>query len=204
MGHYFNQTHYKSFQRQLHIYGFRRIKKGKDMGGYYSSLFIRNKRSMSLRMVREKVKGTSGKNRGREEIDAPDFYKEMVIMEDPHLPFLPHYSENRGELAITAKPRPILADLSGMVTAKNTYRSGGSGFRLPDSSWLGVGGEKKVSSSWSKKKKSFCNFQSFLACNDVARSVVVKEQIEDGDEVFFAGKKFRFISWELRSQKLLR
>ena len=148
---------------------------------------------MSLRMIREKIKGTSGKNRGREEIDAPDFYKEMVIMEDPHLPFLPHYSENRGDFAITAKSLPILADLSGMVTAKNTYRSGGSGFRLPDSSWLGVGGEKKVSSSWSKKKKSFCNFQSFLACNDVARSVVVKEQIEDGDEVFFAGKRFHFL-----------
>ena len=139
-------------------------------------------------MVREKVKGTSGKNRGREEIDAPDFYNEMVIMEDQHLPW-PHYSENREDFAIMAKPLPILGDFSGLVTAKNTYRGGG-GHLDP---WLDLG-EQKVSSFSLKKKNSFCNdLQSFLAGNDVARSVVVKEQIEDGDEVFFAGKRFHFL-----------
>jgi hypothetical protein len=185
MGRYFNQTQYKSFQRQLHIYGFRRIKKGKDMGGYYHSLFSRNKISMSLRMTREKIKGAAANKNHGHEIEAPDFYKEeMVIMEDPHLP-LPYLSGNR-DFTIMAKPLPpILADLSGMVTAKNTYRSGGG--RLDP--WLDLG-EQKVSSSSLKKKNSCCNLQ--FSTGNVA-SVVVKEHIEDGDEVFFEGRKFHFV-----------
>ena len=185
MGRYFNQTQYKSFQRQLHIYGFRRIKKGKDMGGYYHSLFSRNKISMSLRMTREKIKGAVAKDHGHE-IEAPDFYKEMAIMEDPHL-HLPHYSENRGDFAITAKPLPILADFSGMVTSKNTYRSGGD--RLDP--WLDLGEPKKVSSSSLKKKNSCCNLQFFTG--NVASVVLKKEHIEDGDEVFFEGRRFHFV-----------
>jgi hypothetical protein len=51
MPRYFKkQTKYKSFLRQLHIYGFHRICKGMDRGAYYHDMFIRNKKSMSLRM----------------------------------------------------------------------------------------------------------------------------------------------------------
>jgi hypothetical protein len=186
MRRYFNQTHYKSFQRQLHIYGFRRIKKGKDMGGYYHSLFSRHKKSMSLRMTREKIKGAAGKNNGDEEIEAPDFYKEKVIVEDHHLPA--HSSENRDFFAtMLAKPLPtILADLSGMVTAKNTYRSDGS--RLEP--WLDLG-EQKIPFSSLKKKSSCCNLQFFTG--NIASVVVKAEHIEDGDEIFFEGKKFHFV-----------
>jgi hypothetical protein len=188
MRSYFKQTHYKSFQRQLHIYGFRRIKKGKDIGGYYHSLFSRNQRSMSLRMTREKIKGTAGKNNGHEEeIEAPDFYKEMITMED-------HPRSPKRDFATMAKPVPILADFSaGWVTAKNTYHSDGG--RLLDP-WLDLGEQqqRKVSSSSLKKKKeqdSCCNLQFFTG--NVASVVVNKEHIEDGDEVFFEGKKFHFV-----------
>ena len=57
MKRYFKQTKYKSFLRQLHIYGFRRIGKGTDRGAYYHSMFIRNKKSMSLLMSCQKLKG---------------------------------------------------------------------------------------------------------------------------------------------------
>jgi hypothetical protein len=58
MPRYFKQTQYKSFQRQLHIYGFRRIGKGIGKGGYFHSMFIRNKKPMSLQMSpRVKSKG---------------------------------------------------------------------------------------------------------------------------------------------------
>ena len=184
MRRYFNQTLYQSFQRQLYIYGFRRIKKGKDMGGYYHSLFCRDKIAMSLRMTRVKIKGAAAKNRGRE-IEAPDFYKDMVIVEDTNLPLPYYYSENRGDFAITAKPLPISADFSGMVTAKNTSLSDGG--RLDP--WLDLG-EQKVSSSSLRTKNSCCNLQ--ILSGNVA-SVVLKEHIEDGDEVFFAGRRFHFV-----------
>jgi hypothetical protein len=57
MPRYFKQTKYKSFQRQLHLYGFHRIHKGMDRGAYCHSMFIRNKTSMSLQMTRQKIKG---------------------------------------------------------------------------------------------------------------------------------------------------
>jgi hypothetical protein len=58
MACYFKQTQYKSFQRQLHIYGFRRIT-GKGMldnGAYYHEQFIRGQKHGSLRMIRDKIK----------------------------------------------------------------------------------------------------------------------------------------------------
>ena len=60
MSRYFNQTKFKSFQRQLHIYGFHRINSGADKGAYYHKLFVRDHQSLSLRMARNKIKGTSG------------------------------------------------------------------------------------------------------------------------------------------------
>jgi hypothetical protein len=59
MPRHFKQTHYKSFQRQLHIYGFHRIagKGMRDDGAYYHKMFIHGEKQLSLRMVREKIKG---------------------------------------------------------------------------------------------------------------------------------------------------
>jgi hypothetical protein len=77
MPRYFKQTKYKSFLRQLHIYGFRRMGKSiKDRGAYFHSMFIRDKISMSLQMACQKIKGnekTSNAVRHRAAAD-PDFY----------------------------------------------------------------------------------------------------------------------------------
>ena len=66
MPHYFSkQTKYKSFLRQLHIYGFHRIGKGMDRGAYCHSMFIRNKKSMCFRMVCQKIKGKKSSDAAR-------------------------------------------------------------------------------------------------------------------------------------------
>lgn len=56
---YFGDTKYKSFQRQLNIYGFRRIadKLSPEFGAYYHKLFVRGGRELSLQMTRHKIKG---------------------------------------------------------------------------------------------------------------------------------------------------
>jgi hypothetical protein len=59
---YFNQTKYRSFQRQLNLYGFRRITGGADRGGYYHPLMLRGRRKLCTRMCRQKA--SSGKHGG--------------------------------------------------------------------------------------------------------------------------------------------
>jgi hypothetical protein len=53
MRDYFNQTMYKSFQRQLNIYGFRRIHSGVDKGGYTHRCFIRGSTDLSSLVLRK-------------------------------------------------------------------------------------------------------------------------------------------------------
>jgi hypothetical protein len=80
---YFKQTKYKSFQRQLNLYGFHRIRnKGLDKGAYCHPLFIRNKKSMSLRMlIRQRIKGNDARTELQEN---PHFYSETAAEENQH------------------------------------------------------------------------------------------------------------------------
>jgi hypothetical protein len=165
MPHYFNQTKYKSFQRQLHIYGFHRITKGMDKGAYCHNLFIQNKKAMSMRMVREKTKRKTGKQNHSQKdaaTEVPDFYKTMINKKEDHSP---SNNETNRDFTITMpEPVPSKSFFSGVTAPeKNTYSSD-------------VVAEQKV--------------QLFT---DTIDSVVVKEHIEDGDEAFFEGKRFHFM-----------
>jgi hypothetical protein len=55
MPYYFRQTQYKSFQRQLHIYGFERITQGETKGFYRHSLFMRSNKDLCQAMRTKKV-----------------------------------------------------------------------------------------------------------------------------------------------------
>jgi hypothetical protein len=60
MGLYFHQgTKYKSFQRQLNIYGFRRIQSGVRKGGYAHSSFIRGVPDICKLVIRRNNKTTA-------------------------------------------------------------------------------------------------------------------------------------------------
>jgi len=54
---FFQQKKYKSFQRQLNIYSFKRITDGRDKGSYYHERFLRDKRFLLMEVQRTKVKG---------------------------------------------------------------------------------------------------------------------------------------------------
>ncbi|CAJ1934582.1 unnamed protein product [Cylindrotheca closterium] len=57
MPRFFNQTKFKSFLRQLNLWGFERIlKSGDRYGGYRHSLFIKNRPDLCIHMKRVKIK----------------------------------------------------------------------------------------------------------------------------------------------------
>lgn len=51
----FKQKSLKSFQRQLHLYGFQRVPEGADKGAYYHEKFRRDDRDMCLTITRTKA-----------------------------------------------------------------------------------------------------------------------------------------------------
>lgn len=63
--------------RQLNLYGFKRITRGKDRGGYYHEFFLRERKELSILMTRTKVKGTGCKVPNNPETE-PDFYSMPV------------------------------------------------------------------------------------------------------------------------------
>ncbi len=73
MPHFFNQTKYASFQRQLNLYGFSRLTHGPDKGAYYHNCFIRAERHLCKGMIRQKIKGTKVRKSLSPE-DEPNFY----------------------------------------------------------------------------------------------------------------------------------
>jgi hypothetical protein len=78
---WFQQNKYTSFQRQLNIYGFRRLTSGPEgsRGAYWHPLFLRGKFFLAQYIPRLKIKG-KGYRKASEPESEPDFWR---------MPFLP-------------------------------------------------------------------------------------------------------------------
>lgn len=72
MTNFFRQTRVQSFQRQLNLYGFKRITRGPDTGGYYHELFLRGRPGLCVNMQRTRIKGVP--KRPDDPESEPDFY----------------------------------------------------------------------------------------------------------------------------------
>jgi hypothetical protein len=70
--HFKTQTKMTSFLRQLNLYGFTRILKGRDKGGYYHEMFLRGRRDLTVVIPRLRIKGQRKISNADYE---PNFYK---------------------------------------------------------------------------------------------------------------------------------
>ena len=72
--HYFKLSKIASFQRQLNLYGFQRLTRGRDRGGYYHELFLKGRTFLAHNIHRIKVKGTGVRARSNPEQE-PNFWE---------------------------------------------------------------------------------------------------------------------------------
>ena len=78
MPRYFAQTKYKSFTRQLNIYGFQRIidRESLDFGAYHNKCFVRGQQELCRYITCQRIKGT-GKKRGGHKTATPPSQKQQ-------------------------------------------------------------------------------------------------------------------------------
>jgi hypothetical protein len=57
----FNQTKFKSFQRQLNLWGFERVQNGPDKGSYFHPLFVKGQKDWCQRLSRVRLRGIGDK-----------------------------------------------------------------------------------------------------------------------------------------------
>ena len=91
MGTYFKQSSkWTSFQRQLSLYGFRRITHGEDAGAYYHEFFLRGRPLLCKRIQRQRVNGT-GVRQPTDITTEPNFYdsiSEQIILSQVVVPWV--------------------------------------------------------------------------------------------------------------------
>ena len=66
----FNQTKFKSFQRQLNLWGFERVQSGPDKGSYFHKMFVRGRRECCQQLSRIRLKGAGEKHGSQDKADS--------------------------------------------------------------------------------------------------------------------------------------
>lgn len=120
MPKWFRQTKLTSFQRQLNLYGFCRLTRGRDSGAYYHELFLRGRPFLCRGMLRTKVKGT-GYKASSSPSSEPDFYSmppvypttTEYLCPDPHKETLGDDRDRHMESTDPQTPRPQRITIRG-------------------------------------------------------------------------------------------
>jgi hypothetical protein len=101
---FFKQTKYKSFQRQLNLWGFERIQHGPQKGAYYNIQFLRDKPNLCENITRQRSKKSRPSKMGRVPSRIPRMVSEGSF-ED--------FEDMRGRLDSNAYDKFDLVDFEG-------------------------------------------------------------------------------------------
>jgi hypothetical protein len=181
MPKYFNKTKYRSFQRQLQIYGFRRVKdkNSSENGAYYHKAFVRGQKSLCLQMT-------------------------------------PSSSSQPVKHPSAAVPAPIEHTLEDEVVGSSSLGCGALDCNEEDyvstSEWISVA--QKIIAQVDHSNQETEQKAALLSCDHAGRrssfvksgghrnssikdneaggnlSVADQQDLRDGDESFFAGRRF--------------
>mmetsp|Transcript_2006 Transcript_2006/g.4056 ORF Transcript_2006/g.4056 Transcript_2006/m.4056 type:complete len:849 (-) Transcript_2006:92-2638(-) len=98
---HFKQNKWSSFQRQLNIYGFKRLTQGRDSGCYYHESFLRGMPDLCSNLQRFNIKGNGTKATSNPN-DEPDFYRMPIV-------------DRGGIILSSASPGPISNAIPGPI-----------------------------------------------------------------------------------------
>lgn len=126
---YFNQSKYKSFQRQLHLYGFTRTTRGLEAGAYSHPKFVRGIKTLCLSMTPTKIKGKFSQAKQNDAADniivSTEGAFEMIEDKSYILPF-----------PTLLQPSTVVSEQEQIITSdvnqENTGRT--TNFKMPE--WL--------------------------------------------------------------------
>lgn len=208
MPHFFNQTKYASFQRQLNLYGFSRLTHGPDKGAYYHGCFVRGERSLCREMVRQKIKGTKVR-RSLAPDEEPNFYSPNYnnnkVIPSPILPspdITPSTSATqRAQVTPDQSPRTLtiksldMPSSESLVSMLPTFQDS-----MPSNPQFPKPARKSKTAYPSPKKPSsiprtvsphqtVSTMHRLQAVPDFQSSIAVK----GGDLLFFEGQPFRYL-----------
>ncbi|CAJ1948775.1 unnamed protein product [Cylindrotheca closterium] len=99
MPRYFKQTKYKSFQRQLNLYGYTRINEGPGKGGYKHKHFLRGNKDLCQYISRQSSE-ESGSNTVGATVSSssnPTFYKSLGAL-STHIPMIAPRNATRTQI----------------------------------------------------------------------------------------------------------
>ena len=192
MSHFFNQTKYASFQRQLNLYGFSRLSHGLDKGAYYHKCFVRGQRNLCRGMIRQKIKGTKVRRSLAPEEEpnfyAPEYNQTNKTMLQQTQPPPPPPMSTRKLVAISKAPSPKKmqkiktdpVDCTPQTSLVNMMRD--TTAQLSQHSVIPPPSVRQGSGP-----------PQLVVCPQVIPSSSTNHHVKGGDLLFFEGRPFRYL-----------
>jgi len=172
---YFNQTKFASFQRQLNLYGFRRITQGRDKGAYYHESFLRGRRILCQHMKRQKIKGTKVRRSIVPSME-PDFWRLPFLPDKNKQPTKEEEEEDESLSSSSCRGEEDQSEISSPFTMTNFSSSGEENHH--------------------HKKNDMVATTLLLESGEYTNHNLLSEDdfiLDDNDLLFFEGRPFHYI-----------